>query len=543
MKRKIEAFTEGEAVSRGPDVTHSERARVAFEKLLRSVEREGKTPYLFFDLDGTLIPWGTEFQSNPKTLEDYVAENHDLVDAFKHRIDLLTRRGFRVVISTGRPAHFAQKAVRYLFPPNSVETIVAENGSVFARREGGKSVTEAVASLPQYFNREQLASFQERCANLIAFCQTKLGGSMAREGKEVAIALIPAVDVLDDKGLDRFFESVMAEAEREGITSDIEIHLSQGAVDITPKGVTKARASREILGDSGVGVYFGDSSSDNEAMSNMPVNIAPGNAATSTKTQAQKARAGLVAERQDMGGVVDALSTIEAYMRLRGKNEARKRKTWYFSKFAVDHLSEMHFLKRGGVLGKGNESWRNISEHCLAEAVAADILAEALGADRGKVSTAAILHDWFKRREIEAMRELGGAKGYEATAGEDESLLREQGVPDEIVRLAHANVPDSADQTYLAQRALEERILHFADLITVNSEWLPFREKLLIAARQKSTVEFSESMRKRFGGKSILELQDELGADEEREFEMRIGLQAGELVDFLRRKLEERING
>lgn len=334
MRQRPEIFHKGEAVPRKPresggtqeEIAISEKARLAFEKLFHAVEQEHKIPYLIFDIDGTLTPWGTDSQFNPKTLAEHVAENRDLVDTFKRRIHSLARRGFRSAISTGRPLHFAQKAARHLFPPDSVETIVAENGAVFARREDGKSATEAVVSYPSYFNREQLTSFQARCAPIIQFCERELGGSLAQEGKEAAITLIPRnADTLNDEGRDQFCRSIMVEAEREGLTSDVEVHRSKGSVDITPKGLTKVRALREVLNDN-VGVYFGDSSSDEEAMGNVAVNVVPGNAFASTKAQAQKAQIGLVAERNDLKGVLDSLSMIEAYIRMRNIEKIRRAK-------------------------------------------------------------------------------------------------------------------------------------------------------------------------------------------------------------------------
>ncbi len=50
-------------------------------------------------------------------------------------------------------------------------------------------------------------------------------------------------------------------------------------------------------------------------------------------------------------------------------------------------------LERGGVLGRGNEDWRNVSEHCLTEAVVGSLLAEALSADMSAVERALLLHD------------------------------------------------------------------------------------------------------------------------------------------------------
>lgn len=218
-----------------------------------------------------------------------------------------------------------------------------------------------------------------------------------------------------------------------------------------------------------------------------------------------------------------------------------RKRAVYFSNFALRHFREMRILAKGGVLGRGNEDWRNVAEHCLVEAVGADILAEALGVSPKRVVSAALLHDWYKRREVEAMKLIGGGKGYEKTAKEDDRLLREYGISEDVIRIAHANIPESADLKYLEERPIEEKIMHFMDLITSGLEFMDVEARIRVAEQKKHMVEFSESFRSRYEGRTLHEVQCEITALEQREFEWRIGLESGTLLDFLKTKLGERI--
>ncbi len=223
-------------------------------------------------------------------------------------------------------------------------------------------------------------------------------------------------------------------------------------------------------------------------------------------------------------------------------NKENLAKTKYFSDFAVKHLSEMKILKKGGILGKENKDWRNISEHCLAEAVGADILAEDLGADRKKVVRAVLIHDWYKRREVEAMKKIGGVLGHKQASVEDEWLLREYGIDEEIIKLSHSNIPDSADSIYLKNRSLEEKIIHYIDMATSDSDFMDFNERLDIVEKKKTAKDFSESYREKYNGKALNELQREISTMEQEEFEKTLNIQQGTLIDFIKEKLEERIN-
>ncbi|GEM_PF-6646982 len=331
MSPKPEIFHKGDAVQPEPagveQVEVSEKARAALEKLFNAVEKEGKTPYLIFDLDGTLFPYGQESDFNPVTIQEYVTQNSDLVDTFKRRINSLARYGFRTAINTGRPVHFAQKAAKQLFPKGSVETIIGENGALLAKREGEKDATETEILYPSYFDKGQSASFRNQCEPIIQLARS-LGGFISSEGHLVGIIFFPK-DVgipgeAAEKRRKEFLTTMKQEIETRGLGDEIEVHYP-GSVDLTPKGVTKAHTAEEILGDN-VGIYFGDSQSDEEAMSNVAVNVVPGNAFASTKAQARKAEIGLLAEQHDLKGVLDSLSMIEAYIRMRNIKKIRKAK-------------------------------------------------------------------------------------------------------------------------------------------------------------------------------------------------------------------------
>ena len=93
------------------------------------------------------------------------------------------------------------------------------------------------------------------------------------------------------------------------------------------------------------------------------------------------------------------------------------------------------------------------------------------------------------------------------TADEDERLLRESGIPEDMIKLAHSNIPENSDLNNLKNRSIEEKIIHFVDLITIGSEFVNFAERLQISEQKRQNIEFSESFRKKYNGKSLYEVQ------------------------------------
>lgn len=218
-----------------------------------------------------------------------------------------------------------------------------------------------------------------------------------------------------------------------------------------------------------------------------------------------------------------------------------RKKTKYFSDFAQHHMREMRILKEGGVLGQENNEWRNVAEHCLMEAVGADVLAEKLGANREHVVQAALLHDWFKRREIESMRELGAGAGHVKAAAEDVQLLEKMGVSPEIIEFAHNNILTSLDSVYLSERTLEERIMHYIDAVTRNTEFVSVEARFSALEQKQQNIDFSNSFINQYAGRSLYSVQREFAQKEQDEFEEVLRLPKGTLLEFINNAIIARI--
>ena len=86
-------------------------------------------------------------------------------------------------------------------------------------------------------------------------------------------------------------------------------------------------------------------------------------------------------------------------------DQQETKKTKFWTRRSLGAISQMRPNKEAGLFPK-SEGWRNVVEHELVEAEAADILGEKLGLsleERQNLRTAALLHDVFKRREIDEM--------------------------------------------------------------------------------------------------------------------------------------------
>ena len=213
----------------------------------------------------------------------------------------------------------------------------------------------------------------------------------------------------------------------------------------------------------------------------------------------------------------------------------------YFNNFIHKYPNEAKILIKGAVLGPSNKEWHNIAKHCITVAIGADILAEKLHFDREKVIKACLLHDWYKRREIEMMTIYGGQKGYELTSKKDRQLLKKFGVSKKIIKILNSNVLKSADQKYLKNRPVEEKILHYMDMITCETKFGSYKERLSVVEKKKHNIEFSESFRPILGGKSLFELNYEVIDIVQNEFEKKINLKPGTLIDFIKKKFKERL--
>lgn len=238
-----------------------------------------------------------------------------------------------------------------------------------------------------------------------------------------------------------------------------------------------------------------------------------------------------------------------------------RQKTAYFADFAKSHLSAFRpHYKQGETLGKGPEVWRNVSEHCLVAGVFADILAEELSLPADQKSTvvkAAIMHDWFKKHESMAQRTASkedtlSLQTLSEIKARDGQVLQKMGVSQDIIALTGVNVPETPE----GPQGFPEKIIWYVDAMLSNTEPVPIRQRFddlergwdgakEDPARAERNNAFSNLYREQYGGKSLYDVQRELGDRIGTEFSQLMGYhgEVSQLPLFLKEKLAERING
>lgn len=227
----------------------------------------------------------------------------------------------------------------------------------------------------------------------------------------------------------------------------------------------------------------------------------------------------------------------------------------------------------------GLEEWVDkgrVLAHSLMTSIVTDVLGEALNLSperRVILNISAFMHDSDKRREriwqrsierfssdlnvnevfvgpdnkqiifssqdtlITAQKE----KALQDAAANEEFENAQAGFPVEISRLMRANNPKSPDD----HPTLEEKIMWFADACLTGTEIVPVDERMDRSAHHPKNgaknIAISESYRPKFGGKSLFEVQKELGARYEKEFSNQIDLGGRNFYDWLREKVDRRV--
>lgn len=215
--------------------------------------------------------------------------------------------------------------------------------------------------------------------------------------------------------------------------------------------------------------------------------------------------------------------------------EFNDKKRKYFSDFATKHLGAFRIHKEQGLLSK-KEGWRNVSEHCLVEAVAADCLAEELQLpedDKEKLVTGALLHDFYKRQEIELMSARGKTSMDVVREAEDKGTeyLNRKGIDPEVIKIINSVGASPVDYFETKEPTMEEKIMHYVDDITDGNDFTYLKDRLDRVAKRYPDVE-----------KSIYERMFKVSEKIEKEIADKLGLaEARELPMYIKRKIEERI--
>lgn len=296
------------------DLSVSNEARRSLYSLYNRVASGEKSPYLLFDLDGVVIEGGVETAFNEKTLAEYIEKNKKNIAVFQKRIKRLSALGFKAGIVTGRGVDFTERAVSEFFPEGSIKKAVCEGGAAVISYEEKDGKVHKKVDVSESVDKDSMEILAKNKERISAYVSENLGGHI-EPGKWIVLSYNPP----KGQPIGEFYQLVRDYIANElGIADKLAITHSGSAVDITPLGADKLPTMNRVLGGD-LAVYFGDAKSDEAAMKRSAVSVVPGNALVSTKGEARRGSFGLVADRKELAGVIDALHNIELYFRFARK--------------------------------------------------------------------------------------------------------------------------------------------------------------------------------------------------------------------------------
>lgn len=180
------------------------------------------------------------------------------------------------------------------------------------------------------------------------------------------------------------------------------------------------------------------------------------------------------------------------------KSGFETKRAYYFANFIRQHLPEYGLLKEFGlgaekkVFNDGNrmleaKDWRNVSKHCILQAEAMDVLADALGfsdEERANLVTAAFIHDFYK--VAERNKDKGKAaqgqtnEAIEEAEHESTTILKERGFNEDVIKIINSIGHLNVDHIMSPQCTLPEKIMFLADAST--------NDEVIIGAREKTNI-------------------------------------------------------
>lgn len=220
-----------------------------------------------------------------------------------------------------------------------------------------------------------------------------------------------------------------------------------------------------------------------------------------------------------------------------------KRRFW--SHRALAAMSIMRQSKETGLLPK-SEGWSNVIEHELVEAEAVDVLGEKLGLsdeERQNLRTAALLHDVFKRREIEKARKEG-PQSFDESAVEQVEWIRSLGYPEEIIELIESVAHTSFEKFDKDFNTIStaRKIIHYVDDITLGNNIVSLNERIASLEANHEYRKLNERGKEVFNGKTYFEVQREISKKIEAEFAPRLGVSdPAAIPEYIKNCINDRI--
>jgi hypothetical protein len=214
----------------------------------------------------------------------------------------------------------------------------------------------------------------------------------------------------------------------------------------------------------------------------------------------------------------------------------------YFRSRNIDLSAEIKLLVDGGKL-KTEDGWGNVFEHCLIQAIAADVISDLLNLgeeEKQKLMKAAAVHDWNKRSEKKqgdfTEEERQKAESLLTEVNPDKTLLAATGLD----FLAKISKPESG-VSFL------EKLQFYLDDITRNTEIVSFDDRINEVESRRQDLNENDDYTKLFGMK-FFDKEREVGHSIEQEIYDKLK-QNGVEIDIpsdiphlIRKNIEDRIN-
>lgn len=138
--------------------------------------------------------------------------------------------------------------------------------------------------------------------------------------------------------------------------------------------------------------------------------------------------------------------------------------------------------KKSGLWGTGEDDWRNVSQHCLVTAARVSVLADKLGFSEDEqktLTTAAALHDFFKKEEIKSFKSAGMTwENMIQSSDKAAQVLKEAGFNEKILKIISLvglgptpEVTEILQKSDFSKEDLVNLLLRYVDIYTIGSEW------------------------------------------------------------------------
>lgn len=198
----------------------------------------------------------------------------------------------------------------------------------------------------------------------------------------------------------------------------------------------------------------------------------------------------------------------------------------------LEFAPEFYILLKYGQL---TDSWHNIYRHCKVCGTAGYVLGNILNLEDKQIkdiTSALILHDWYKRFEVEAAWAIG-ATGFDDSILESKKLLSAYGISDNLVELAHC-VGHSSLKEIKDSMDINKRIVHLIDSMISGEEIVGVSKRVEGLEGQSKYKELNESGRAIHHGRTFFEVQREVGEGIFNELSKSVSLSPDQLLGAIK---------